>query len=67
MNNPLKMSKRLEQIVLKNIQMANKNIMRYSKLLDIRDMQTTMRKAPNILQWQKFKSRTIPCSGVDVK
>lgn len=61
------MSKRLEQIVLKNLQMANKNIKRCSKLLDIRDMQTTMRKAPNILQWQKLKSLTIPCSGADVE
>ena len=40
------MSKRLEQILLKNIQMVNTNIKRCSKLLDIRaiQIQATMRK-----------------------
>lgn len=54
MNNPLNMSKRLEQIELKNIHLANKNIKRSSKLLDIRDMQT-MRKPPNIPQCKNLK------------
>lgn len=61
------MSKRLEQIMLKNIQMANKNIKKCSKLLDIWDMPTKIRKTPNIPQWQKFITHTIPCSGADVE